>query len=135
MLNFSLTPYQFVSAYHNKLGATRPCLPLSCEVHDSPRWTAATKPKPRPGKVIGVCGFIDRVIRTDTGAIDKLVITVDQVIYLADGSPPQQATIKLENTLGEFMHSTICIWHALKTYRLPHPFKAQIQVWGIWDAT
>lgn len=99
VVTFTLTPLQYVSVYHNKLGpGARPCLPLSCEVQDSPRWSASTKPRPRPGKIITVSGFLERVIRTEAGGIDKMVIAVDQVIYIADGTPPSSA---LDNTLGE----------------------------------
>lgn len=99
VLTFTLTPLQYVAVYHNKLPAGMcTCLPLSCEVPDSPRWNAGTKPKPRPGKVITVSSFVVRIIQTDTGAIDKLVVNMDQVIYLADATPPSTA---LENTLGD----------------------------------
>ncbi|EKM74495.1 hypothetical protein AGABI1DRAFT_109945 [Agaricus bisporus var. burnettii JB137-S8] len=94
---FYLTPTQYVSIYHKKFDATfKSTLPIRCVIKESQRWTAITKPKPRPGKVVAISGFISEIVRTSDEKVECIEVIPDQVIYLTDVQLPVS---KIQNTL------------------------------------
>lgn len=69
--------------------------PIHCMIIDSPRW-GKKKPKPSIGTFITVGGFLDTVVRAETGEVTQYEMSVDFVSFLGRSTYPVHKRSKLQ---------------------------------------